>query len=107
MSLDFTKTIKTDDGRAVRILCTDAPEPFPVVALIEGRKWPCVYTLDGKPGRSGDPELVEAPTLVEHTVWIALGKQDMPFGSARKLESIQKAYPQATEYREVKWEYAL
>ncbi|NCX56508.1 MAG: hypothetical protein EBW87_04835, partial [Burkholderiaceae bacterium] len=37
MKLDFNKPITTRDGRKVRILCTDGPNPkFPVVGCIEG-----------------------------------------------------------------------
>lgn len=34
--LDFSKPVTTRDGRKVRILCTDAPGPFPVVGYIIG-----------------------------------------------------------------------
>lgn len=37
MTFDPTKPVQTRDGRKARILCTDAEEPTPIVALVTGR----------------------------------------------------------------------
>lgn len=49
--LDLTKPVQTRDGRAVRILCTDAQGQFPVVALVtdqEGKEQVVMYTANGR-----------------------------------------------------------
>ena len=33
--IDWTKPVETVDGRKVRILCTDGPEEYPIVGIIE------------------------------------------------------------------------
>lgn len=44
MAIDYTKPVETNDGRPVRILCTDAPGPYPVCGIVEdddegGHRW--------------------------------------------------------------------
>jgi hypothetical protein len=46
--LDLTKPVQTQDGRAVRVLCVDAAEPFSVIGLVEGNSTPCLWTVEGR-----------------------------------------------------------
>ena len=48
--VDFTKPIKTRDGRKVRILCTDANSKYPVVGLITDGQCDIhsSWTIDGR-----------------------------------------------------------
>jgi hypothetical protein len=47
--IDITKKYKTRDGRPVRILCTDGPDPeFPVVGVIPDAICTRVWTADGR-----------------------------------------------------------
>jgi hypothetical protein len=65
--IDPSKKYRTRDGREVlRILCTDAPGPYPVVALLaSGYESACVaiFTSDGRYLESGSTlsDLIEAP----------------------------------------------
>lgn len=45
MTIDWTKPVRTKGGMDVRILCTDGPEPLPVIGLIETVV--CRWHLDG------------------------------------------------------------
>lgn len=45
--IDFKKKVATRDGKAVRILCTDAPGKWPVIGLIEGQEGAYSWTLGG------------------------------------------------------------
>ncbi len=75
--IDFTKPVQTRDGRTVRILCTDANNGFPVVALVSGkrsdplrsdREFLVTFQKDGSHTQSeSDLDLVQAP--VKHTRW--------------------------------------
>ena len=46
--IDFSKPVKTRDGRAVRILCTDAPGGWPVVGIVELFSHPHRWACDGR-----------------------------------------------------------
>jgi hypothetical protein len=78
MKIDFTKPVQTRDGRKVRILCTDAGEPFPIVGICEdltsgrfAQRWTADgYYLDN--GKQDRVDLIQAP--VKRTVWINIYK---------------------------------
>jgi hypothetical protein len=65
--LDLTKPVQTRDGRAVRILATDAPGPRSLVVAVSSRMHPGreqmkSYTPDGSyPLGKGQYDLVNAP----------------------------------------------
>ena len=47
--IDITKKYKTQDGRPVRLLCTDGPAPlFTVIGIIEGETAVKYWAPDGK-----------------------------------------------------------
>jgi hypothetical protein len=50
MNGELTGQIKTRDGKSVRIICTDAKGPLPIVGLIDmgDTEFGMKYTLDGK-----------------------------------------------------------
>ena len=72
--LDFTRSVQTRDGRAVRILCTDMEGPQPVVGAIgvEIQRWLLNGSFFG--GGKGAPcelDLVQAPVKKSGWMWIA------------------------------------
>ena len=70
MSIDFTKPLQTRDGRKVRLLCTDAHEPYPIVCLCEDTKLFAMFTPDGKPPVGGRNDLMNVPEEVTVDMWI-------------------------------------
>ena len=74
--IEMGKKYQTRDGREVRILCTDAPGNFPVVALVQmfhnrDEFLPHTYTDIGRDESLATlqlSDLVECP--VEHTGWV-------------------------------------
>lgn len=68
--IDFTKPVQTSDGRAVRILCTDANcssngEAQPIVGLVGDHYCPMAWCLDGRyygaSTETSDLDLVNVP----------------------------------------------
>ena len=72
MSIDFTKPLQTRDGKKVRLLCTDAREPYPVVVLYEDTKDVGLRTSDGKclVGISCAADLMNVPEQVTVDRWM-------------------------------------
>lgn len=77
MSIDFTKPLQLSDGTPLRLLCTDAPPPYPIVCLCEDTKLFVLFTSDGKrPPGSGSiylmnvPEKMNVPEQVTVDVWV-------------------------------------
>lgn len=71
--IDWTKPVRTKDGRAVRVLCTDGPGEYPVAAYIEGERNPRSWTLDGYfhiNERHRTLDLENAPRRVKKTWWM-------------------------------------
>ncbi len=71
--IDPAKKYRTRDGREVRVLCVDGPDPlYPVVAVVnnDGDWNPDDFTAEGRnyPWREGMDDLVEVKA--EHTRWI-------------------------------------
>jgi hypothetical protein len=75
-TLDFNKPIQTRNGRAVRILCTDAvglENGETIVALVEGVIEPRMFFADGKylPGEIDHRhDLVNVEPIKEETVGV-------------------------------------
>lgn len=60
--ISMDKACKTRDGRKVRILCTDAPGPYPVIGYVEYRdRWsdPHAWDRHGKWMNGGDANLLD------------------------------------------------
>lgn len=83
LKFDPTKPCRTRDGRAVRILCTDAGGESPIVALVPRALDPMRlkverYAPDGTCGRMPDPyrgvDLVNVPE--RHTLLVALAQDE-------------------------------
>lgn len=52
--LDFSKPVRTKDGRQVRIVCTDGPDTnFPVIGIIQGERFVNYWNFNGN-----DPSLL-------------------------------------------------
>ena len=46
--IDWSKPVRTKDGRAVRVLCTDGPGDYPVVGLAQYYPYPLTWTMQGR-----------------------------------------------------------
>jgi hypothetical protein len=89
MTLDFTKSITTRDGRAVRILCTDGPHPtYPVIGICEGDTSTSYWAPDGEHCKTiGFPGLVQFDLInppVKQRGWVAIYT---PYGRTSVFES--------------------
>lgn len=93
MSIDFTKPLQLSDGTPLRLLCTDALLPYPVVCLREDTKLFVLFTSDGKrPPGSGSIYLMNAPEQVTLDVWVNVYDNPSP-GHATKEDALQFAGP--------------
>ena len=81
MSIDFTKPLQTRDGKKVRLLCTDAREPYPVVVLYEDTKDVGLRTSDGKclVGISCAADLMNVPEQVTVDGWVNVYRNKLGF----------------------------
>ena len=71
MNIDFTKPLQLSDGTPLRLLCTDALPPYPVVCLREDTKLFVLFTSDGKrPPGSGSIYLMNVPEQVTVDRWM-------------------------------------
>ena len=90
MSIDFTKPLQLSDGTPLRLLCTDALLPYPVVCLREDTKLFVLFTSDGKrPPGSGSIYLMNAPEQVTIDVWMNVYKDEqggIVVGIPRKIK---------------------
>ena len=70
--IDWTKPVRTKDGRAVRVLCTDGPGDYPVVGFIDGVDGPECWHADGRYFESfGDNrDLENAPQRIQREYWV-------------------------------------
>ena len=82
------RKVVTRDSRPVRIICTDFDNPdFPVVAEIQGNKWPLSFTTNGD-AIKWEPlacDLFFAPTIVKR--WgIVYRKSERLFDTREQAE---------------------
>lgn len=73
MKFDPTKPVKTRDGEKVRILASDLPEPWPIVAAIveDGEYELMSYTASGKLFSDGDESPFDLINILEEReVWL-------------------------------------
>lgn len=68
MTIDFTKPVQTKDGRKVRILCTDAGHPYPIVGLVGDSKQLCAWLPSGMRSPRGpiSLDLIQVPEENDH-----------------------------------------
>lgn len=75
--IDWTKPVRTKDGRAVRVLCTDGPGSYPVAGYIAGDTNPRSWTLDGYfhiNARDITLDLENAPQRIQREYWVNVYK---------------------------------
>ena len=72
MSIDFTKPVRTSDGKEVRILCADAGGGWPVVGVLDAvvYRWTLSGVFGSTPGHHFD--LVQVP--VKRVGFMVTGK---------------------------------
>ena len=70
--IDWTKPVRTKDGRAVRVLCTDGPGDYPVIGIVDDTPVPQTWTLDGCFWAKEFSEcyLENAPQRIKKTLWM-------------------------------------
>ena len=76
--IDFNKPVQTKSGRAVRILCTDAPGVSSVIGLLESKevmRWLVCGTHFSAYTRDYDLENVPEDTFVYLNVYLDARKQ--------------------------------
>lgn len=89
MTLDFTKPVQTRGGYPVRILCTDAQEPYSVVGIVLVNNYITSWRPDGTCRNSQAHNLVQAP----QTRWVNLYRNCEPAvvaGPVHKTEADAK-----------------
>ena len=76
---DLNKPVQTRDGRAARIICTDAcNRQYPIVALVAqtgGRELPLTFTTEGlfeAYREGGSEDLVNVPENIKGHYWVNL-----------------------------------
>lgn len=76
--IDWTKPVRTKDGRAVRILCTDGPGDYPVVGFVDGKTTPGTWTIYGYRNANAvhDTDLENAPQRIQREYWVNVYKDD-------------------------------
>ena len=111
-----SRKIVTRDGRNARIICTDAKNNYPIVALIEtlnGKETlPCGYKKDGTylTGESLSCDLFFAPE--KHEGWLNIYRSERgfylrgnPYKSKEKAEEVAKAnYKNFCTTVKIEWE---
>ena len=70
--IDWTKPVRTKDGRAVRVLCTDGPGDYPVVGLAQYYPYPLTWTMQGGRNLFADVpfDLENAPQRIQREYWV-------------------------------------
>lgn len=71
--IDWTKPVRTKDGRAVRVLCTDGPREYPVAGYIEGEMNPRSWSLNGqihKRTPHSQYDLENVPQRIQREYWV-------------------------------------
>jgi hypothetical protein len=71
--IDWTKPVRTKDGRAVQVLCTDGPGDYPVAGYVDGLTNPRSWTLNGYHHvnkRHSTFDLENAPQRIQREYWV-------------------------------------
>ena len=78
--IDWTKPVRTKDGRAVRVLCTDGPNTtYPVIGIVRGSAATYTWSMDGKycmNGISPGLNLENAPQRIQREYWVCVYPDD-------------------------------
>ena len=69
--IDWTKPVRTKDGRPVRVLCTDGPGDYPVVGFVDKCPAAQQWTLAGawEKGSTHEKDLENAPQRIQREYW--------------------------------------
>ena len=69
--IDWTKPVRTKDGRAVRVLCTDGPGSHPIIGIVEGVREPFCWEVTGvyEEGVELGIELENVPQRIQREYW--------------------------------------
>jgi len=112
--IELGKKYQTRDGRPVRILCVDGPDPaFPIVGYEEGNPNVLVWTADGKynPDVSQHADLV--PVTEKHHGYVIISKDVSPailgnivwnMHQAAEGRRLAAAFPESWIVAPVDWE---
>lgn len=70
--IDWTKPVRTKDGRAVRVVCTDAPGSHPIIGIVEGVREPFCWEVTGvyEEGVELGIELENVPQRIQREYWV-------------------------------------
>lgn len=100
----------TSSGKKARIICFDADNAYPIIALVDYDGSECInrYTTDGKfsqRGMSLSADLKMAPKVIKHSYWVNLYASGW-HGPLRdsKEEANRTASIHRVECREITWE---
>lgn len=77
--IDWTKPVRTKDGRAVRVLCTDGPNAaYPVIGFIVGNDACYRWTISGKwwDGKDSNLDIENAPQRIQREFWVCVYPED-------------------------------
>lgn len=88
--IDWTKPVRTKDGRAVRVLCTDGPGEYPVAGYVEYETNPRSWTLSGYfhiNERHSTLDLESAPQRIQREYWVNVYPKHM----GQKCDTQQRA----------------
>jgi len=85
--IDWTKPVRTKDGRAVRVLCTDGLGDYPVIGLVDGERRCRTWTLDGGEltGTIGPCDLENAPQRIQREYWVNVYPSGIGYNETKYL----------------------
>ncbi len=93
---DPKKPVQTRDGKPVRIVCTDASGPYPIVAIIEEQRGDAYrYTAEGDLhlGHETGLDLLNVPEKFSRKVWVNVYPNRRTAGHATRERADRKACP--------------
>ena len=95
--IDWTKPVRTKDGRSVRVLCTNGPGKYPVAGYVEGEYRPRTWLLDGVEliGTVGPCDLENAPQRIQREYWVNVYEDS-------GYDAIHNSAKHAAEFRNTK-----
>lgn len=79
-TIDWTKPVRTKDGRAVRVLCTDGPNAaHPVIGILTDSEHCTRWTINGKwwDGKGSNLDLENAPQRIQREYWVNVYPDDV------------------------------
>jgi|GEM_PF-1093894 len=71
--IDWTKPVRTKNGKSVRVLCTDGPGEYPVIGIVDENSIPQTWTLSGQYNLTGHDsfyDIKNAPQRIQRECWV-------------------------------------